>query len=640
VIPLLTVSTSISTGKTYTLLGDGRGLDLVALASNNSINDAIINAQNDNSDFVVSESEDSAPSLDPHSSHLNPRHHPETTRGMIPKLVGNLFELLYQSTPTDSSIEYTVRCSYVEIYLEKMTDLLHPRGEVSGLRIGQTILDKSDDDACILGAVELCCLCPADVYALLARGQARRTKSADDASVDSSRSYAVFTLNLEQTDIVTGQVTRSRLQAIDCAGSESKQISKTVDTAIATQGNMINASLKSLHNVVSWTLQQQETPSKTDDELPSSSLSKIANLMKPSFGGRTHTVMICTGAPSSYSIDETIQAIRFAQLVRKIRNRPRPASENYSFQLYQSKLLHAKRREEQLTQLIVMMAQESKHGKKKTREPKNPKVWEAILQICDADKKKQKKNGSDSKKKKKKDKDGDGDLCISLFSESEQQAEIQELYSRIIEIESKFQQERTARQKAEAKNRDVRSEFAALKYQNESLLREKRKLEAQLNDVKAEAKSIYLQKAEVEHRLRTSEFRESEAVLFLRQLRTFYCRLLKNKAAQGNGSTREIIQEAKKRIPGVADLEDLLDVDKMMVQSGIIESSEVGGDTLVSDYSPSSEALSKSSIEAEMAEKREMEIIHQQLEEDNGIPRTTQDIVSDNKDQKLLPMVN
>jgi hypothetical protein len=124
-----------------------------------------------------------------------------------------------------------------------------------------------------------------------------------------------------------------------------------------------------------------------------------------------------------------------------------------------------------------------------------------------------------------------------------------------------------------------------------------------------------MQKTEVEHRLRTSLFRENEAVLFLRQLRTFYFRLLKNKAAQGSGSTKEAIQEAKKHLPGVADLEDLLDVDKMMVQSGIIEITEIGGDTLVVDCSPSEEALAKSSIEAEMAEKRELEMIHQQVDE-------------------------
>lgn len=545
--------------------------------------------------------------------------------GIIPRLVSQLFKLLFQSTPKDSSVEYSIRCSFVEIYLEKMTDLLHPGTDECRVRIGRTILDKNNEDVCVLGATELCCLCPEDVFALLARGQAARTKSSQDANLDSSRSHAVFTLNLEQVDAVTGRVMHSRLLVIDCAGSQPRPtLASETDRATATETNMINASFSSLHNAVRWTLENQKHVSRIDDYLPTGSLSKITQLLRPSIGGTTQTVMICTGAPSSYGIDDTIQALRFAQLVRQVKNEPRPRLERFTMHVYRSKLIQATRKEQQLTRLIRMMAQESKHGKKKTREPKNPKVWEAILQICDADKKYQKKNGSDSKKKKmKKSKDEieDEDLCISCYNESEQQAEIQDLYTKIIELESNLLAERTVREKAESNNRDIRSELAALKSQNESLMRVKRTLEEQLSDAKSETKSVLMQKAEVEHRLRTSMFRESEAVLFLRQLRTFYFRLLKNKASQGSGGTKEAIQEAQKRLPGVADMEDLLDVDKMMVQSGIIEISEIGADTLVADYCPSSEAYAKSSEEAEKAEEREIAMIQEEL--GNDIHRIT-----------------
>jgi Kinesin motor domain len=604
-------------------LGEGRGAGLAALAASTDHPDgSTLDTQSDNS---LAGDADSRQSM---SSDMLPQN-PETTVGMIPRLVSSLFDLLYESTPTDSSIQYSIRCSYVEIYLEKMTDLLHPGSTDGRLRIGRTVLDANDDDVCVLGATELCCLCPEDVYALLARGQATRTKSAEDANIDSSRSHAVFTLHLDHMDVVTGKVTHSRLQVVDCAGSQVRPTANNTDTATSTENSMINASLSSLHNAVQWRLDQQEKPSRIDNKLSSSSLSKIAALLQPSIGGTTQTVMICTGAPSSYSIDDTIHAIRFAQKVRQIQNQPQAKLDGFTLQMYRSKLTMAARKEQQLTKLITMMAQEAKHGKKKTREPKNPKVWDAILQICDADKKKQKKNGEGKKKKKKdKNKDDDGDLCISCYNESEQQLEIQDLYSKIIELESNLQQERTAREKAESKNRDIRSELAALKSQNQTLANQKRDLEAQLSDAKAQTKSVSMQKTEVEHRLRTSLFRENEAVLFLRQLRTFYFRLLKNKAAQGSGSTKDAIQEAKKRLPGVADLEDLLDVDKMMVQSGIIESSEVGGDTLVADYSPSEDALAKSAMEAEMAEKRELEMIHQQLEFENGLPDKNQGHVS------------
>lgn len=78
-------------------------------------------------------------------------------------------------------------------------------------------------------------------------------------------------------------------------------------------------------------------------------------------------------------------------MVRKIRNQPQANLDGFTLQMYRSKLASAARKEQQLTRLIGMISQEAKHGKKKAREPKNPKVWEAILQICDADKKKQKR---------------------------------------------------------------------------------------------------------------------------------------------------------------------------------------------------------------------------------------------------------
>ncbi|KAL3917004.1 MAG: hypothetical protein SGILL_004915 [Bacillariaceae sp.] len=595
------------------MLGEGGGAELVAMAKSEDSDDAIIDGDQ------LLQLQQSATSFNQSDSNTDLRKDPNASGGMVPRLVSHLFDFLYESTPTDSSVEYSIRCSLVEIYLEKMTDLLHPGRDNDGLRVGRTVLDKDGaTDMCVLGATELCCLCPEDVFALLARGQATRTKSAEDANIDSSRSHVVFTLHLEQRDFVAGKITRSRLQVIDCAGSQTRPTANNSDTAAGTENNMINASLNSLHNAVRWTVERQEkkTAQAEEDGLPSQKLSKIASLMIPSIGGSTHTVMICTGAPSSYCIDETIHAIRFAQLVRKVQNKPRIAFQEHSLQMYRSKLLLAERKEQQLTRLIRMMAQESKHGKKKAREPKNPKVWDAILQICDADKRKQKKNGSDTKKKKKKDKSKDEDISISVYSESEQQSEIQDLYSKIIELESNLQRERTAREKAESRNRDTSGMIATLKSQNESLINDKRALEEQLSDAKAEIKSVSMQKTEVDHRLRTSLFRENEAVLFLRQLRAFYFRLLKNKAAHGSGSTREAIEEAKKRLPGVADLEDLLDVDKMMVQSGIIENSEVGGDTLVADYQPSEEALANSSMEAEMAEKREIEVLHADLEEE------------------------
>lgn len=44
-------------------------------------------------------------------------------KGLIPRMVGAIFDSVMAA---DESIEFTVKCFYVEIYLEKIKDLLDP----------------------------------------------------------------------------------------------------------------------------------------------------------------------------------------------------------------------------------------------------------------------------------------------------------------------------------------------------------------------------------------------------------------------------------------------------------------------------------------------------------------------------------
>jgi len=419
-------------GKTHTLLGEGRGVELTTLATKPDCND----------DFNDS-------SMIHHGEVLDPKKYPNMTAGMIPRLVAHLFDLLFESTSNDSSVEFSIRCSYVEIYLEKITDLLQPGSEESVIWVGNY---GSGDEACIVGATELCCVGPEDVYTMLARGQAMRTKAASDNNVDSSRSHAIFTLHLEQTNKVTGEMHRSRLQVFDLSGSQSVINPKTTinGSAIDAERTMVNASLASFHRLVKATSQEQKQQLKSLQSSYSKpsikfSLSKISKILEPSIGGNTYTTMICTGSPSSYNIDETIQTILFAQMMQKIYNTPKIAFQGYTLQGYQMQLSFTDKRQKQMTRLIHLIALECKHGKKKSREPKNPKVWDAVLQIVEAD-----ENGTydeETKSNIDRNDNSNNSLCISVYEEGEKERELQDLRSKLAEAESKLRQERIAREK-------------------------------------------------------------------------------------------------------------------------------------------------------------------------------------------------
>eukprot|EP00532_Pseudo-nitzschia_australis_P007565 CAMPEP_0168174264 /NCGR_PEP_ID=MMETSP0139_2-20121125/6394_1 /TAXON_ID=44445 /ORGANISM="Pseudo-nitzschia australis, Strain 10249 10 AB" /LENGTH=942 /DNA_ID=CAMNT_0008092369 /DNA_START=155 /DNA_END=2983 /DNA_ORIENTATION=- len=609
-------------GKTHTLLGEGLGIELNALAS----------GSHHSNDYNY-EAEDHPDSREANHLHnrknLDPKQHPNVTAGMIPRVVADVFDLLYESTSSDTSVEFSIRCSYVEIYLDRIKDLLQPAPRKENLtRVGQTTnYYNENNEACIV--TELCCVCPEDVYAILARGQALRTKAANDTGIDSSRSHAIFTLHLEKTNKVSGEMSRSRLQVFDLAGSQSSPNPKpkavpTSDSATNVERRMMNASLESFHRIVQTTLQHQQQQRKSQQPsyyyskpvIPSP-LSKVAKILQPSIGGNIYTTMICTGSPSSYSIDETIQTISFAQLLQKVYNAPHVAFQGYTLQGYQMELSLAQQRQQQMSRLIRLIAQECKHGKKKSREPKNSKVWDAVLQIVEADK--TTKNESKTNGDGNDNYNGNSSFRISIYEEGEKEKEIRDLRTKLATAENKLRQERTAREKFESAYRDAASELVGIKSQEESFVKHKRRLEEELSIARANNKEVLAEKTEIQHKLRSSQFRENESILFLRQFRTFYFRLLMNKAALGSGNTRNVMEEAKSKIPGAApDLEDLLDIDKMMVKSGIIESSEIGADTPTADYSPSKDALNKSALEARKAKEREMALIDKELSEEFG----------------------
>ena len=104
------------------------------------------------------------------------------------------------------------------------------------------------------------------------------------------------------------------------------------------------------------------------------------------------------------------------------------------------------------------------------------------------------------------------------------------------------------RMEVEGYRAELQSEVAVLRTQNENLLSEKKKNVEELMSAKNELQVLSQRKLEVEHNLRTSQFRENEAIVFLRQFRRFYRNVLKDKAAHGGGSIHAITHEVTHKL--------------------------------------------------------------------------------------------
>ncbi|KAL7520975.1 hypothetical protein ACHAWX_005669 [Stephanocyclus meneghinianus] len=505
----------------------------------------------------------------------------EDATGMIHRAIKDIFRLMAESSPT---VEYTVRCSYVEIYLEKVLDLLNPVNR--SIRIHSGMDDGNYDGggannegegARMEGASEACCHTESDVLSLLMRGNACRSVSSTKMNTDSSRSHAIFIIKIEQTDSATGISKKSQFQMMDMAGSElggrRDAAVNAKGRAIRQEARMINKSLASLNAVVNALVANGEGRKKRNVPYGQS---KLTRLLRDAFGGNCRTSIILTASPASYNIEESIRTMKFGHCCKSVNNFVKPSVEMSPVD-YRKLLNDSQKKQGDLIDLVNELSAECFQLKQDAKnhnfvESKyNGPLWQTVEAIL--------VNGAAPvvAKSARSGRSNDSSDVVALR---------EELAKARIELEAS----KKARDRLENLLAERQSEVAVLRTQNDNYSSEKKKNYTELISARNEIRILSQRKQEVEHNLRTSQFREYEATVFLRQFRRFYRRLLKNKAAQGTGGTAEVIE----KVPGVPDLNDLIDVDSLLLESGLIEESELHDDTATGVYRPSAAALGRS----------------------------------------------
>ena len=146
-------------------------------------------------------------------------------KGIIPRLVEAIFLGIEEA---EVGIEFTVKLSYVEIYNEKVRDLLVTPQRGGGPLAGSDnlkIREGTHGGVYIEGVTETYVNNIESVYELMEKGQNSRAIAATNMNETSSRSHSVFVLTLGQINTVSGSKKGSKLTLIDLAGSE--RIEKT-----------------------------------------------------------------------------------------------------------------------------------------------------------------------------------------------------------------------------------------------------------------------------------------------------------------------------------------------------------------------------------------------------------------------------
>ncbi|TGZ59807.1 hypothetical protein CRM22_008872 [Opisthorchis felineus] len=228
-------------------------------------------------------------------------------RGIIPRALAQLFEEINQMKRHTA----TVRLSYVEIYNEKMADLL--RSAVSDTMAESLVISDIGDEVSVKGL-----FCPQvssldDALALLFEGELNRTVGTHVLNRVSSRAHTIFTVYLTVRPIADGSpacLRTSRINFVDLAGSERVQKTKS-EGRLLKEANFINRSLSFLEQMVL-------ALSDTGRSHVPYRQSKLTHFLKNSVGGKCRTVFIANVWNEDRFLEETISTLRFASRVMRI----------------------------------------------------------------------------------------------------------------------------------------------------------------------------------------------------------------------------------------------------------------------------------------------------------------------------------
>lgn len=236
-------------------------------------------------------------------------------KGIIPRLCDALFEKI--ASNDDPELTYKVEVSYMEIYNEKVHDLLDPKGGKQNLRVREhNILGPYVDglSTLVVSSFE-------DIDNLMNEGNKSRTVAATNMNSESSRSHAVFNIIVTQTlvdteSMVSGEKV-SKLSLVDLAGSERAQKTGAVGERLK-EGSNINKSLTTLGLVISALADQ--AAGKNKNKFVPYRDSVLTWLLKDNLGGNSKTVMVATVSPAADNYEETLSTLRYADRAKRIIN--------------------------------------------------------------------------------------------------------------------------------------------------------------------------------------------------------------------------------------------------------------------------------------------------------------------------------
>ncbi|XP_077439621.1 kinesin-like protein KIF1A isoform X7 [Vanacampus margaritifer] len=241
-------------------------------------------------------------------------------QGIIPLLCEDLFTKFNDNT--DNSMSYSVEVSYMEIYCERVRDLLNPKNK-GNLRVREhPLMGPYVEDLSKLAVTSY-----NDIQDLMDSGNKARTVAATNMNETSSRSHAVFNIIFTQkrhdADTENTSEKVSKISLVDLAGSERADSTGAKGTRLK-EGANINKSLTTLGKVISALAEvdsgtnKNKKKKKVENFIPYRD-SVLTWLLRENLGGNSRTAMVAALSPADINYDETLSTLRYADRAKQIR---------------------------------------------------------------------------------------------------------------------------------------------------------------------------------------------------------------------------------------------------------------------------------------------------------------------------------
>ena len=226
--------------------------------------------------------------------------------GIIPRMIRHVFNFILDSS---EDLEYTVKVSMLEIYQEKVRDLVDTN------RANLNVREDKVKGIYVEDLTEHYVASEEEVIEIMRIGSENRASGSTNMNEHSSRSHSIFIMTIHQNNIKDLTAKTGKLYLVDLAGSE--KVSKTGATGMTLEeAKMINKSLTTLGMVINSLTDGKST------HIPYRE-SKLTRVLQESLGGNAKTCLIITCSPSIYNEAETLSTLRFGMRAKKIKNKPK-----------------------------------------------------------------------------------------------------------------------------------------------------------------------------------------------------------------------------------------------------------------------------------------------------------------------------